>query len=88
VNALTPAEHSSGIANAALNRVWPCRSAAPCRGSASTRFRTYSCCVRGLDMMNGAYRDLGLTPKGRRDEAGLAHTMAWLRLDDEYGAQG
>jgi predicted dithiol-disulfide oxidoreductase (DUF899 family) len=48
-------------------------------------FHTYSCYARGLDMMNGAYHFLDLTPKGR-DEAGLSHTMEWVRLHDEYGA--
>jgi len=46
-------------------------------------FHTYSCYARGLDMVNGAYQLLDLTPKGR-DEAGLAHTMAWVRLHDLY----
>ena len=48
-------------------------------------FHTYSCYARGLDMLNGAYHYLDLVPKGR-DEASLPHTMAWLRLRDEYGA--
>ena len=42
-------------------------------------FDTYSCYARGLDMVNGAYHFLDLTPKGR-DEAGLPYTMAWVRL--------
>jgi predicted dithiol-disulfide oxidoreductase (DUF899 family) len=46
-------------------------------------FHTYSCYSRGLDMLNPAYQLLDLVPKGR-DEAGLAHPMAWLRLHDEY----
>ena len=37
----------------------------------------------GLDMLNGAYHYLDLTPKGR-DEAGLPHTAAWLRRHDQY----
>lgn len=47
-------------------------------------FHTYSCYARGLDMMNGAYHYLDLTPKGR-DEAGPVKPMAWLRLRDSYG---
>lgn len=47
-------------------------------------FHTYSCYARGLDMMNGAYQYLDLTPKGR-DENGLPHPMAWVRLHDQYG---
>jgi predicted dithiol-disulfide oxidoreductase (DUF899 family) len=46
-------------------------------------FHTYSCYARGLDMMNGAYQYLDLTPKGR-DEDGMAHPMAWVRLHDDY----
>lgn len=47
-------------------------------------FHTYSCYARGLDMLNTAYHYLDLVPKGR-DEAGLPHTMAWVRLRDEHG---
>jgi predicted dithiol-disulfide oxidoreductase (DUF899 family) len=46
-------------------------------------FHTYSCYARGLDMLNGAYHYMDLTPKGR-DEASLPHTMAWLRRHDRY----
>lgn len=48
-------------------------------------FHTYSCYARGLDMLNGAYHHLDLTPKGR-GEAGLSFAMAWVRLHDHYGA--
>lgn len=41
---------------------------------------------RGLDMWNGAYHLLDLTPKGR-DEAGLPHSMAWVRHRDKYDAE-
>ena len=44
---------------------------------------TYSCYARGLDMLNGAYHMLDLVPKGR-DEAGLPHSMAWVRRHDRY----
>lgn len=47
-------------------------------------FHTYSCYSRGLDMLNGAYHYMDLTPKGR-DEDGLPYTMAWLRRHDQYG---
>jgi len=53
------------------------------RDDASAVFHTYSCYARGLDMLNGAYHYLDLTPKGR-DEAGLPHTAAWLRRHDQY----
>lgn len=46
-------------------------------------YRTYSTYGRGLDMMNTAYHYLDLVPKGR-DETGLPHTMAWVKLRDEY----
>jgi predicted dithiol-disulfide oxidoreductase (DUF899 family) len=46
-------------------------------------FHSYSCYARGLDMMNGTYQYLDLTPKGR-DEAGLPHTMTWVKLHDQY----
>jgi len=48
-------------------------------------FHTYSCYARGLDMLNTAYHYLDLVPKGR-EEAGLPHAMAWVRLRDEYGS--
>ena len=46
-------------------------------------YHTYSCYARGLDMLNGAYHLMDLLPKGR-DEAGLAHSMEWLRHHDRY----
>ena len=47
-------------------------------------YHTYSCYSRGLDMLNGAYHYLDLTPKGR-DEDGLPYSMAWLNRHDSYG---
>jgi predicted dithiol-disulfide oxidoreductase (DUF899 family) len=47
-------------------------------------FHTYSAYARGLDILVGAYNFLDLVPKGR-DEAGLKHTMAWVRHHDKYG---
>jgi predicted dithiol-disulfide oxidoreductase (DUF899 family) len=46
-------------------------------------FHTYSTYARGLDILVGAYNFLDLVPKGR-DEAGLKHTMAWVRHHDKY----
>jgi predicted dithiol-disulfide oxidoreductase (DUF899 family) len=46
-------------------------------------FHTYSCYARGLDILNGAYHLLDLTPKGR-DEDRLSYTMEWLRHHDRY----
>lgn len=48
-------------------------------------YHTYSCYSRGIDMMNGTYQWLDLTPKGR-DEDDLDFTMAWVRLHDEYAS--
>jgi predicted dithiol-disulfide oxidoreductase (DUF899 family) len=44
---------------------------------------SYSTYARGLDMLNGAYHFLDLTPKGR-DEGDLPWTMAWVRRSDRY----
>jgi predicted dithiol-disulfide oxidoreductase (DUF899 family) len=55
------------------------------KGADGSVFHTYSCYARGLDMMNGTYQYLDLTPKGR-DEEGLPDTMTWVRLHDEYPA--
>lgn len=46
-------------------------------------FHTYSCYSRGLDMLNGAYHFIDLTPKGRRED-NLPHSMAWVRRHDQY----
>ena len=46
-------------------------------------YHTYSCYARGLDMLNGAYHLLDMVPRGR-DEAGLSHSMEWLRHHDRY----
>lgn len=43
----------------------------------------YSSYGRGLDILNGTYNLLDLTPKGR-DEAELEFTMAWIRRRDSY----
>ncbi len=46
-------------------------------------YHTYSTYSRGVDMLNGAYHILDLTPKGR-DEDGLPFSMSWLKRHDEY----
>jgi predicted dithiol-disulfide oxidoreductase (DUF899 family) len=46
-------------------------------------FHTYSTYARGLDILVGTYNFLDLVPKGR-DEAGLKHSMAWVRHHDKY----
>jgi predicted dithiol-disulfide oxidoreductase (DUF899 family) len=44
-------------------------------------YHTYSCYARGVDMMNGAYHYVDLTPKGR-DEG--ERNQFWVRRRDEY----
>lgn len=44
-------------------------------------FHTYSCYARGLDMLNGAYHYIDLTPQGRDEAKGNMH---WLRRRDQY----
>ena len=46
-------------------------------------FHTYSSYSRGVDMLNGAYNYIDLTPKGR-DEGG--RNQFWVRRHDEYHA--
>ena len=46
-------------------------------------FHSYSCYARGLDMLNGAYHYMDLTPKGG-NETGQRHSMAWVRRRDQY----
>ncbi len=49
-----------------------------------TVLHSYSTYARGLDMLNGAYHFLDLTPLGRNED-GLPWSMAWLRRRDRYG---
>ena len=46
-------------------------------------FHTYSCYARGIDLINGTYNFLDLTPKGR-DEDGPDGVQAWVRYHDRY----
>ena len=43
-------------------------------------YHTYSAYQRGVDMMNGAYHYIDLTPKGRNE----TDTQSWVRRHDEY----
>ncbi|MGB0866949.1 MAG: DUF899 domain-containing protein [Granulosicoccaceae bacterium] len=43
-------------------------------------YHTYSTYGRGLDMLNGAYNYIDLTPRGRNEDNG----MSWLRYHDSY----
>jgi hypothetical protein len=47
-------------------------------------FHTYSCYSCGVDMLNGAYHYLDLTPKGRDEANQGSNTQAWVRPHDEY----
>jgi len=48
-------------------------------------YHTYSCFSRGLDLLNGAYNILDLTPKGRDETHGPGtFTMSWVRRHNEY----
>ena len=47
-------------------------------------FHTYSTYSRGVDMLNGAYHYLDLTPKGRDEADQKPHAQAWVRRHDEY----
>jgi predicted dithiol-disulfide oxidoreductase (DUF899 family) len=44
-------------------------------------YHTYSTYSRGIDLMNGAYNYIDLTPKGRDEGKGI---MSWLRRRDQY----
>lgn len=46
-------------------------------------FHTYSVYARGLEDLNGTYRLLDTTPKGR-DEDALSYPMEWVRRRDRY----
>lgn len=47
-------------------------------------FHTYSAFARGIDMLNVAYHNLDLVPKGR-DEEGHDFPQFWVRRHNEYG---
>jgi len=45
-------------------------------------FHTYSCCARGIDMLNNTYHFLDLVPKGRDEDPGAP--QSWVRHHDRY----
>jgi predicted dithiol-disulfide oxidoreductase (DUF899 family) len=49
-------------------------------------FHTYSTHGRGLDLVNGAYNYIDLTPRGR-DEAGHDNPQFWVRHHDRYAGE-
>ena len=52
-----------------------------CKGQDGDIYHTYSTYSRGIDLLNGAYNYIDLTPKGR-DEG--ERIMSWLRRRDQY----
>jgi len=52
-----------------------------CKDRDGDVYHTYSTYSRGIDLMNGAYSYIDLTPKGR-DEG--TQIMSWLRRHDQY----
>ena len=58
-----------------------------CKDDAGAVCHTYSTFGRGVEVMMGTYGLIDLTPRGR-DEAGLDHTMAWVRHHDRYETGG
>lgn len=57
------------------------------RGEDGAVMHTYSTYGRGVELSMGTYPLLDITPLGRA-EAGLPHTMAWVRHHDRYTRQG
>jgi len=53
------------------------------KGGDGQIYHTYSTYSRGLDMLNGAYHLLDLTPAGRNEDD-LQFNMSWLKRHDEY----
>lgn len=54
-----------------------------CKDDDGSIYHTYSAYARGIDMVNGAYHFLDLTPKGR-DEQGHDNPQFWVRHHDRY----
>jgi predicted dithiol-disulfide oxidoreductase (DUF899 family) len=52
------------------------------KNDAGEVFHTYSSYARGIDMVNGTYQLLDLTPMGRNEAHGAS--MAWLKYHDRY----
>ena len=47
-------------------------------------FHTYATYARGVDMLNGGYHYLDLTPRGRDEADQGPDPQAWVRRHDEY----
>ncbi len=54
-----------------------------CKDPNGDIYHTYSAYSRGIDLLNGAYNYIDLTPKGR-DEDELPSPNAWWRRHDRY----
>ena len=55
-----------------------------CRDTKGRIYRSYSCYKRGVEIVNGTYHFLDLTPKGRDEATQKPHPMAWVRRHDSY----
>jgi len=56
------------------------------RGEEGEIYHSYSAYSRGIDIFNGAYQLLDLTPKGRSED-GLQFAQEWIRRHDDYHSQ-
>jgi len=56
------------------------------RGDGGEIFHTYSAYARGIDVVNGAYQLLDMTPNGRGEDE-LDYVQQWIRRHDEYHTQ-
>ncbi|HXA30156.1 MAG TPA: thioredoxin family protein [Candidatus Angelobacter sp.] len=87
--AFTPEEVDAGSAvyNFSSAQTWPGEREGISvfhKDADGTVFRTYAAHARGIDIVNGAYQFLDMTPRGR-DEAGHDNPQFWVRHHDRYG---
>jgi len=78
---------SKGLANYEMTRPWGPEIVGISvfiRGGSGEVFHTYSTYSRGVDMLNGAYHYLDLTPRGRDEANQGPNPQAWVRRHDEY----
>jgi predicted dithiol-disulfide oxidoreductase (DUF899 family) len=57
-----------------------------CKDAVATVFPSYSCYARGIAMVNGTYRFLDLTPKGRNGDP-LESRQACVKYHDRYDSR-
>jgi len=56
------------------------------RGEGGEIYHTYSAYARGIDVINGAYQLLDMTPNGRGEDE-LDFAQQWIRRHDDYHPQ-